>query len=112
MQPAVAHRGGLLPAWRTLRNLPGSLPLLDPPFCLGFQPCVALYTVLPLPARGSQLSRVYSTSDARLPGWPSSASQRPDMAANAVDRFRFVKTTEPLVVIPNDELLQVLSKLK
>ena len=50
MQPAVAHRGGLLPAWRTLRNLPGSLPLLDPPFCLGFQPCVALYTVLPLPA--------------------------------------------------------------
>jgi hypothetical protein len=28
-----------------------------------------------------------------------------------MDRFRVAKTTEPTVVIPNDELLQVLSKL-
>ncbi len=29
-----------------------------------------------------------------------------------MNRFRVAKTTEPTVVIPNDELLQVLSKLK
>ena len=50
MQSAVAHRGGLQPAWITLRNLPDSFPSSTCLAVWGSQPCVALCTVLPLPA--------------------------------------------------------------